>query len=696
MKSSIATSKSLETSKMGVVTPLQKLSKQLESTFEQYEEKLVKRQSTLHVAVKFFSAAEMLINELELALSVSVGLTQSVNPIVVDKTFLVLRTQAKEVYEILQVPRDEDAQQTVESVNKLLKVIEKMLSKYLLVCSHDSKDYGTVLAQLDDLLTEIETDVQLEKDIATSKPKQEVLKIDSQKSDVKTTDSQNPSSTESIPINKSTKLKTQDFGKSVFRRGTVKDLKKLFESEDETSAKTQRSVPERNSNTHTFRHHVTATSTVISPALKITSTSTQSIHNSTEDTAIRKIDTNPVLDVDVDTLLSTPPLPIEKQISTPSSSPLPIEKQISIPSSTPPLPIEKQISTPSSTPPLPIEKQISTPSSSPLPIEKQISTPLSTPPLPIEKQISTPLSTPPIPPPPIEEQVPIRPPLPIESESDSLPPTPPPPLIIPVRPQLPIDTPTSSFVTDESCDDIRSSDLSNSQPDIKSQSDSQPDVKSQSDSQPDVKSQSDSQPDVKSQSDSQSDVKSQSDFQSDIKSQSDSQVDLYSHTSSPLPMSSTGESEFEVELNKSEDSAEDTPRSITPNIGEMTPYIFNGQQSPVPPTIQPLSKSLENISSQVPGYNDYLDSSLVYSTDEFVRNGEIEPDNYKRQLHSHVYDETVYLRDLSPVFEEVDEEEHGDRPDIGLSHLAKRQKQFSNDKKAQLVREQQQSLASMK
>ena len=161
-------------------------------------------------------------------------------------------------------------------------------------------------------------------------------------------------------------------------------------------------------------------------------------------------------------------------------------------------------------------------------------------------------------------------------------------------------------------------------------------------------------------------------------------------------MSSTGESEFEVELNKSEDSAEDTPRSITPNIGEMTPYIFNGQQSPVPPTIQPLSKSLENISSQVPGYNDYLDSSLVYSTDEFVRNGEIEPDNYKRQLHSHVYDETVYLRDLSPVFEEVDEEEHGDRPDIGLSHLAKRQKQFSNDKKAQLVREQQQSLASMK
>ena len=326
MKSSIATAKSLETSKMGVVTPLQNLSKQLDSTFEQYEEKLVKRQSTLHVVVQFFSAAEMLINELELALSVSVGLTQSVNPIVVDKTFLLLRTQAKEVYEILQVPRDEDAQQTVESVNKLLKVIEKMLSKYLLVCSHDSEDYGTVLAQLDDLLTEIEADVQLEKDIATSKLSQEVLKIDSKISDVKTTDSQNPSSTESIPINKSTKFRSQDFvGKSVFRRGTVQDLKKLFESEDETSAKTQRSP----------RHRVTATSTVISPALKITSTNTQSIDNSTEDTAIMKIDINPVLDVD--TLSSTPPLPVEKQISTSSSTPsLPVEKQISTSSSTPP------------------------------------------------------------------------------------------------------------------------------------------------------------------------------------------------------------------------------------------------------------------------------------------------------------------------------------------------------------------------
>ena len=63
-----------------------------------------------------------------------------------------------------------------------------------------------------------------------------------------------------------------------------------------------------------------------------------------------------------------------------------------------------------------------------------------------ENHMESPISTPPppTPPPPKEVEPPVRPPLPVESESsDSAPPTPPPPSIIPTRTALPTDTLTS-------------------------------------------------------------------------------------------------------------------------------------------------------------------------------------------------------------------------------------------------------------
>ena len=212
---------------------LKDLSDMLKSMLSEFQRNFSSKLETLDATDKFFAAAKALREELEVALKPVEGSIQALNPIVVDKLYMTLCAQAKHVCgRVNSFQKSCDiVQPTSDAIKEHLHQVEKLVNKYLLSHSSNSKDVDAVFALLDNFLLEIEKDVQEAVEAVTgqeqkltergSTPVKQTLKKDkmSLRSSLGHTPEKSP------------------------RKGTVSSLKKLFEVGSSKPPEPFKSIP---------------------------------------------------------------------------------------------------------------------------------------------------------------------------------------------------------------------------------------------------------------------------------------------------------------------------------------------------------------------------------------------------------------------------------------------------------------------
>ena len=231
---------------------LKELSCELTTVHSKFQKSFDSIRKTLKETEKFFTAATTLKRELDVAIKQPDHSKQSLNPVVVEKLYIVLCAQAKQVNASLQAHKTNDIKVTLDSINEHLNEVEKVMNNYyLLGRSTDTEDLRGIFSLLDNLLLEIEKDVQDAIDSATGKEKKIV---------------------EKTPVKKSSKLSKTDDHKfekvsASPRRGTVSNLKKLFELDtklpDPPKSTSSPSVANWSASTYPPRRKLSSSSSII-------------------------------------------------------------------------------------------------------------------------------------------------------------------------------------------------------------------------------------------------------------------------------------------------------------------------------------------------------------------------------------------------------------------------------------------------
>ena len=190
-------------------------SKELKLANTELQKLFTSKCQVLEATEQYFASADALIYELQTAMSPREHSVQALNPLVVDKLYTTLNAQAEHVCRSLNAAKGTNIQSTVESVGERLSQAEKLTNKYLLSCSCDSHDdIATVFSLLDNLLFEIQNDVQEAINAVTGKEELKEVK----KTPVKQT------------LKISSRISSSTTPEKSPRKGTVSNLKKLFES----------------------------------------------------------------------------------------------------------------------------------------------------------------------------------------------------------------------------------------------------------------------------------------------------------------------------------------------------------------------------------------------------------------------------------------------------------------------------------
>ncbi len=225
-------------------------SKELKLANTELQKLFTSRCQVLEATEQYFASADALIDELQTAMSPREHSVQALNPLVVDKLYTTLNAQADYVCRSLNAVRGTNIQSTVESVGERLSQAEKLTSKYLLSCTCDShQDIAPVFSLLDNLLLEIQNDVQEAINTVTGKEEMKEVK----RTPVKQT------------LRISSRISSSTTPEKSPRKGTVSNLKKLFESGSKPSE--PQSPVNQSTNTYASKRRLSTSSLVVDSKL---------------------------------------------------------------------------------------------------------------------------------------------------------------------------------------------------------------------------------------------------------------------------------------------------------------------------------------------------------------------------------------------------------------------------------------------